>query len=37
MFDDGNVKKVKELVKKMERMGVMGYDGKKWKFLYDGV
>ena len=37
MFDDGNAKKAKEMAKKMERMGAMGHDGKKWKLSYDGA
>ena len=37
MFDDGNAKKAKEMMKKMDRMGAMGHDGKKWKLSYDGV
>lgn len=37
MFDDGNAKKAKEMAKKMERMGALGNDGKKWKLSYDGA
>jgi ATP-binding cassette subfamily F protein 3 len=37
MFDDGNAKKAKEMMKKMDRMGAMGHDGKKWKLSYDGA
>lgn len=37
MFDDGNAKKAKEMMKKMDRIGAMGHDGKKWKLSYDGA
>jgi len=37
MFDDGNARKAKEMMKKMDRMGAMGHDGKKWKLSYDGA
>ena len=37
MFDDGNAKKAKEMQKKMDRMGSLGHDGKKWKLSYDGA
>ena len=37
MLDDGNAKKAKEMLKKMDRLGAMGHDGRKWKLSYDGA